>query len=380
MFDLVGLLGIRLQLLISGMDAPPRPAPYEVADALIGLQVTNNDRERDGFQMEFSLGKDTLHDFGLLRGGVLDVKNRVIIVVIFGTRPQVLIDGIITKHQMMPSNEPGRSTLHVTGEDISVKLSFEDQNLTYPNQSDSDIVKKILKDAGFLPQVTATEDTPGETVRIPTQRCNHLKYIQQLAQRNGFSFYVEPSNIPGLNVAYWGKEKRDGEHQPALTMNMGPQTNVDTPINFSFNALVPAEPDVSILDPVTKVAIPVPVPSSFLPSLTKNPIKPLRKTITRDTANLSFAQALLKAISGASEDFDVIVANGEVDALRYGRVLRARRLVDVAGVGQTYNGTYYVQQVTHSIKRVPHGQYTQSFTLQREGRGAAGISVVPPTS
>mgnify|MGYP001327105119 CR=1 FL=1 len=86
--DLVGLLGIRLQLFIGGMDAPPRPAPYEVVESLISLQVTNNDRERDGFQMEFSLGKVSLTDYGLLRGGALDVKKRVIIVAIFGFLPQ----------------------------------------------------------------------------------------------------------------------------------------------------------------------------------------------------------------------------------------------------------------------------------------------------
>ena len=39
----------------------------------------------------------------------------------------------------------------------------------------------------------------------------------------------------------------------------------------------------------------------------------------------------------------------------------------VRGVGKTYGGYYYVQQVTHRIKR---GEYKQSFTLKREGRGA----------
>ena len=377
--DLIGLFGIRLQLLI-GRPEVPQPAPYEVVDSLVSLQVTNNDRERDGFQMEFSLGKDSLLEYGLLRSGVLDVKNRVIIVVIFGALPQVLIDGIITKHQVVPSNEPGRSTLHVTGEDISVKLSFEDQNLTYPNQSDSNIVKKILADAGFVPQVTETNDTPSDTERVPTQQCNHLRNIQKLAQRNGFIFYVEPTNIPGVNNAYWGKEKREGQPQPALTLNMGAQTNVDTAINFSFNALGPAEPEVSIIDSFTKLAMQIPLPSLFFPSLASQPVKALRKTKARDTANLSFAQALLKALTGVTEASGAIEANGEVDAVRYGRALRSRRLVDVRGAGQSYDGTYYVRQVIHNIRRLPRGEYKQSFTLKREGRGAPGTSVVPSTS
>jgi hypothetical protein len=373
---LVDLLGIRLQLLIGQPDVP-LPAPYEVVDSLVSLTVTNNDRERDGFQMVFNLGRDSLLEYGLLRSGVLDVKNRLIIMVIFGALPQVLIDGIITKHQVVPSNEPGRSQLHVTGEDISVKLSFEDRNVTHPHQKDSDIAKKILANAGFIPDVSETNDTPSDKERIPTQRCNDLQHIRNLAQRNGFVFFVEPADVPGVNTAYWGPEKRQGQPQPALSMNIGPQTNVDTPINFQFDALGPSEAEVSIIDPFTKLAIQIPALSAFLPSLTSNPAKPLRKTFSRDTANLSFAQALLRLFTSSSETSDVIQATGEVDAVRYGRALRARRLVDVRGAGQSYNGTYYVRQVVHEITRLPTGSYKQRFTLRRDGRGASGTSIVP---
>lgn len=373
--DLIGLLGIRLQLLI-GRPEVPQPAPYEVVDSLISLSVTNNDRQRDGFQMEFSLGKDSLLEYSLLRNGILDFPNRVIIMVIFGALPQVLIDGIIADLQVIPSNEPGRSTLQVTGEDISVKLDFEEQNRTYPNQKDSDIVETILKDAGFTPQVTKTKDTPSHTERVPTQQCSHLKFIRYLSQRNGFIFYVEPTNVPGTNRAYWGPEKREGPpQQPALSMNMGAQTNVDMPINFHFNALGLAEPEISIIDPFTKRAIQIPLPGSLLPALTARPARPLRKTIARDTANLSFSQALLKAATGATESSDAIEAKGKIDAVRYGRALRARRLVDVRGAGQSYDGTYYVKEVVHHIQRFPRGEYTQSFTLTREGRGALSTSV-----
>jgi len=61
-----------------------------------------------------------------------------------------------------------------------------------------------------------------------------------------------------------------------------------------------------------------------------------------------------------------VTGNGEVDAVRYGSILRARRLVGVRGVGFSYNGLYYVRRVTHNIEP---GKYTQSFTLSREGTG-----------
>lgn len=374
--DLIGLLGIRLQLLI-GRPTVPAPAPYEVVDALISLSVTNNDRQRDGFQMEFSLGKDSSLEYGLLKSGILDFPNRVIIMMIFGARPQVLIDGIITDLQITTSNEPGRSTLYVTGEDLSVQLSFDDQNETHPNQSDSAIVQQLLAKAGFTPRVTETRDAPNDRERITTQQCSNLQFIRNLAQRNGFVFYVEPTDVPGVNLAYWGPEQRQGQPQPALTMNMGPYSNVDTPINFHFNGLGPAEPEVNIIEPSTKLPLPVLPPSSLLPSLSSNPAKPLRKTKSRDAANLSFAQALLRATTGSIESSSAIEATGEVDAVRYGRALRARRLVDVAGAGPSYDGTYYVEQVVHNIQRFPHGKYMMSFKLRRDGRGASSQTGTP---
>lgn len=374
--DLLGMLGIRLQLLLGRPDVPA-PAPFEVVDALLGLQVKNNDRKRDGFQMDFNVGRDSLLEYGLLSSGVLDVSTRVIIVMIFGGLPQVLIDGIITDHQMRPSNEPGRSTLRVLGQDISIRLSFEDRNKTYPQQKDSDIVTSILSNAGFIPQVTQTTDTPTDTERVPTQQCNDLKFVRRLAQRNGFVFFVEPTNVPGVNIAYWGPENRQGEHQPALSMNLGPQTNVDTPINFHFNALSPSQPEISILDPLTKLPIQIPLPTSFLPALTSNPAPALRKVFSRDSANLSIAQALLQAFTSASETADTIEANGEVDAVRYGQALRARRLVDVRGAGRSYDGTYYVRQVVHNVTIRPRGDYKQQFTLTRDGRGSLSTSVTP---
>ena len=378
MFNSIALLGIRLQLLI-GREATPLPAPYDVVDALTGLSVTNNDRERDGFRLEFSVGRGSSLDYGLLQSGILDVPTRVIIMMFFGARPQALIDGHITDLQMIPSNEPGRSALHVTGEDISVKLSYEDQNETYPNQSDSTIVRQILSRAGFVPQVTDTEDTPRQNERIPTQQCNHLRFIRNLARRNGFVFYVEPTDIPGVNTAYWGPERREGRVQPPLTMNMGPYTNVDTPINFHYNGLGPVEPEITVINPLTKQPLSIPVPTSLLSSLSSNPARPLRKSRSRDTANLSFAQALLRATTGVADSASVLEATGEVDAARYGQALRARRLVAVRGAGQSYDGTYYVQKVEHDIKRFPQPAYKMRFTLQREGRGASSTSVGPLT-
>lgn len=368
-------LGVRLQLFVG--PTVPLPAPYPVVDALQQVTVTNQDQDYDGFELRFSLGKDSLLDYGLLLNGYFDPPNRVIIMVLIGVLPQVLIDGVVTDHQVLPSNKPGESVLVVTGKDISLMLDLEEKNETYPNQPDSVIALRLIGSYatyGLVPMVTPTTDVPIQIDRIPTQQGTDLAFLRELATRNGFVFYIQPTMIPGVNTAYWGLDNRLSVPQPALTMNMGSDTNVDQPINFHFNALGPAAPQVSIVEPITKLAISIPVPSGLRPPLASQPAASLRKTLARDTANLNPIQAALRALSSASQSSDAVTADGTVDAVRYGRALQARQLVGLRGVGYSYDGNYYVKEVQHSIKR---GEYTQRFSLTREGHGALTPLVLP---
>jgi hypothetical protein len=361
-------LGVRLQLLIGAQ--VPRPAPYTVMESFVSLEARNTDHGRDTFQMTFTLGKDSLIDYGLLLNGFFDPPNRIIIAVLIGVLPEVLIDGVITDHQIMPSNKPGESSLKITGEDVSLMLDLEEKSDTHPNQPDSVIVTKLLANyakLGIVPEVTPTTDVPIEVNRVPSQQQTDLEYIKRLASRNGFVFYIEPTPVPGFSKAFWGKDNRLGTPQPALSMNMGPETNVDSPINFHFNALGPATPEITILEPITKTPITIPVPSGFRPPLALRQTSSLRRTVCREAANLDPIQGGLRALSSATESSDAVTASGEIDAVRYGRVLRARRLVGVRGVGANYNGNYYVREVSHSISR---GEYKQRFTLSREGHVA----------
>ena len=370
-------LGVRLQLLMGAN--VPLPAPFEVMDAFVALEVRNNDRERDVFDMELTLGKDSLVDYGLLAKGFFDPPNRIVIAVLIGVLPEVLLDGIITTHQVMPSNRPGESTLRITGEDISLRLDLDPASETHANQPDSVIVTKILAkyaQYGIAPNVTPTTDVPIEINRVPSQQETDLGYIRRLAERNGFVFYIEPL-FPGTSQAYWGLDNRLGVPQPALSINMGPQTNLDQPINFNYNALGPVTPKVTILDPITKTPITIPAPSGLRPPLAARPSTPLRSYIARDSANLEPGQGVLRALSSSTDSSDAVAASGEIDAVRYGQVLRSRKLVGVRGAGLSYNGNYYVKQVTHRIRR---GEYKQSFTLGREGHVSLTPVVVPQVS
>ncbi len=372
-------LGIQLFLWLGKtlpVAVPPLPTPSGVMHSLSRVEVTNDAESDDGFQLTFTLAKERVLNYSLLQSGIVNPFTRVIIGVIIGAVPQVLIDGVITHHQINPSEEPGTSTLTVTGRDLSLLLDLEEKNQPYPNQPDFLIFTQIIgqySQYGLIPQPTPTTDIPIELQRISRQQETDLQFIKRLAQRNGFVFYIEPVTFQ-VNQAYFGPEIRSGLPQPALTMNMGQATNLKS-LDFSQDALAPVTTAGSIVEPLTKTRLPIPpLPSLRVPPLAVNPAPARRTVLMRETGKQNPGQAATSAVAQVTRSPDAVTGQGEVDTIRYGHVLRARKLVGVRGVGFDYNGNYYVRRVSHSISK---GEYTQRFNISREGTGTL-LPVVRP--
>jgi hypothetical protein len=81
-------------------------------------------------------------------------------------------------------------------------------------------------------------------------------------------------------------------------------------------------------------------------------------------------QAISRGLAEAKKSQDAVTASGTLDVLRYGRILKPRKLVGVRGAGIAYDGLYYVSSVTSTLKR---GEFKQSFNLSRNGL----ISITP---
>ncbi|HXN91653.1 MAG TPA: hypothetical protein VN906_09225 [Candidatus Sulfotelmatobacter sp.] len=373
------MLGDRkgIRLMIWSGPTIPTPLPPEVLASLTKVDVTNDARQGDGFQMTVQLSKDNPADYGILLGGSLDLFNRMIIAVLIGASLEVLIDGVITQHQLSPSEEPGRSALTVTGKDISVMLDLEEHEDSYPYQPDSVIVERLL--LTYIPNglmgphmIIPTLDFPIDLMRTPQQHGTDFKFILELARRNGYVFYVEPFMF-GVTRAYFGPENRIGLPQAALTLNMGTDTNLRN-ISFTNDSLAPVGAKGSFIEPILGMTIPIPaMPALRIPPLTPFPSPVRRTTLLSQSANLGPLEAAASAIAAATQAPEAVSGQGEIDSVRYGRVLRARSLVGVRGVGFTYDGLYYVQRVAHAITL---SDYRQSFTLSRDGTGAL-LPVLP---
>lgn len=103
------------------------PVARAVADAVLSVQVTVASGQRSGFQLAFGLARRGLINTSLLPGGYFDPKTRVILTVTVQGTATVLMDGVIIRQEVGISNQPGQSTLTVTGEDLTVLMDLEER-------------------------------------------------------------------------------------------------------------------------------------------------------------------------------------------------------------------------------------------------------------
>src|SRR5262245_28890854 len=202
--------GIHLTLLIG--PATPVPAPQEVLDALEGVQV-NTGGDRSGFQLTFKIGKKSLLQTALLPAGYFDpIITRVIVIATVRGIPNVISDGIVTRQELSPSDEPGKSTLTVTGEDLSILMDLVEMPfMRFPAQPIIARVYVILaKYSAFgiapiaIPPIVP--DIPNPLEEMPHQDGTDRAYLKQPASTCGYVFYVEPGPTPGGNIAYFGPD------------------------------------------------------------------------------------------------------------------------------------------------------------------------------
>jgi hypothetical protein len=220
-------------------------------------------------------------------------------------------------------------------------------------------------------------DPPIPIERIPVQQETDLQFLNDMAKRYGYVFYIIPGPVPFTNTAYWGPPVRVGVPQSALTVNMGPQTNVRS-FNVRYNAMDPTLVEGQIQDRLTNQSFPVQTFASLRPPLAAFPAWLVNQPNVRRKqfreGGLNVMEAYARAQGQTDASIDAVVAEGSLDADRYGTLLQPRALVGVRGAGYSYDGWWYVKQVTHVIQV---GSYQQQFTLTREGVGSTTPVVIP---
>ena len=369
------LSSVQLSLMIGPII--PLTVPREALDALVSVEVKVEDVGTSGFQLVFSIDKQSpLQILFLLGGGSPLLFMRVVIAATVNGVNNVLIDGVITNNQISPGDKGSNSTLTITGKDLTALMDQSNwSGFPFPAcPAEARVALLLVKYAmfGVIPLIIPSilTDIPIPIDRIPSQKGTDLEYIRHLADEAGYVFYIDAGPAIGTSTAYWGPQIKVGPVQPALSVDMDAYTNVES-LHFNFDQEKNKIPIVYIYVQQAGVTIPIPIPPitplnpplGLIPPLPTNILGDLQP-IRDDLAKRPIPQAIMMGLAAAANYAEAVTCEGSLDVTRYRGILKARQLVGVRGAGPAFDGLYYVKSVTHKIKR---GEYKQNFTLTRNG-------------
>ena len=275
------LKGLHLTLLIGPVI--PIPVPQVVTDALESVTVENTE-DSSSFELSFRVGKRSpLQTVFLLTGGV-PLPLRVVLIATMNGLPQVLVDGLITNHQIKPGGDGNDSILTLIGNDLTAAMALQEfTGIPYAAMTVELQVELILAKyaiLGIIPMVIPTPfpDVPLPLERIPIHHGHDLDHIQERARWVGYTFHML-SPAPLVNIAYWGPKMRIGLPQSAVNIDMDAYSNVES-LSFGFENRDRVQPILQMQIPETTRWIPVPLPDVSLLNPPFGLVEPLPSQIT----------------------------------------------------------------------------------------------------
>lgn len=364
------MTAISYKLFINGS-----PADAELMEAIQQLEVEDHADIADMLRMRIAIAPGN----GCSGWTVLDEKRfhrlaDIKVTVTVGSGPaEPLIQTYVTETNANFSNQPGQSILNVIAMDPTILMNLEEKTHSWPDMSDSDIATAIFSDKkyNFQPIVKTTKWRRQEVDQTVTQRGTDIQFLRQLARRNGFECYVELNPDNGVIEGHFHPPQLDRKPQGVLSVNMGEATNANS-FSARYDMLRPTTAKVTGVDIGSQSNQQAQTNSLSLNSLGKQPAlngdRPRRVLLSRtgmdQTGELqTYAQSVVDQSAWA------ITAEGELNTVAYGGILRAKRPVNVRGTGRQFSGTYYVQRVHHTFTG---DGYTQRFTLRRNALGLEG--------
>jgi phage protein D len=351
------------------------PASEELLGAIGQIEVEDHAGMADMLRLRVVMGvKDGCAGWSFVDDGVFERLANIRIAVAVGSgRAETLIDAYVIETNASFANQPGGSVLNVVAMDPTVLMNLEEKVKPWANMADSDVANAIFASPAykFTQVVDATKWRRQEADQTLIQRGTDIAFLQMLASRNGFEVYVETNGLTGLVEGHFHAPRLDLPPQGVLSVNMRDATNVNS-FNARFDMLRPATAQASNLDVESREHQQAQVASSRMTPLGRETalaagrrrrVLPSGTGLTRTGELQAYTQAL------ADQSALAITANGELNTVAYGGLLRAKRPILVRGAGQQFSGTYYVEMVQHILTP---DSYKQNFTLRRNALGLSG--------
>ncbi len=350
------------------------PAPAELVDAVEAIEVESSLEEASAFRVRFGIGQTDIGDWSILETDPFLPLVPVSIRLQRGLLPpEALVNGYVSEHAVTYADEPGASTLEVSGLDGTSLMNLEEKVVAWPNMPDSAIAASIFSRYEI---VTKADPSPAVLVEpdgTTIQRGSDIRFLRRLARRNGFDCYVAPEPLSGVDVGHFHGRSLVGLPDAVLSVNFGDETNVwDFRIRYELTR--PAAAVASGLDTTTKTAqpahalaaleFPLGLEGTLQRELPPALVLPADTGLPRTPELQRAAQAIVDRSTWS------VVAEGTVGLDV--PTLRPGALIGVRGCGRLYNGYYLVTRVRHAIEP---GNYEQHFEARRNAVSMTGAEV-----
>jgi phage protein D len=351
-----------------------QPAPPELIDVIQRLEVEDHAEMADMVRLSVAIAiRDGCGSWNVVDENTFQRLTKLRIDVNVGSgKTEPLIEAYVIETNADFANQPGQSVLNVVAMEPTAKMNLEEKVRPWPNMADSDIAEQIFRDCKFnTDNIDQTQPTRDENDHTEMQRGTDIQFLQRLAQRNGFEIYVELNPETGVVEGHFHAPRLQQNPQGVLSVNMGSATNVN-----SFHARF------DMVQPATAQAHNVDIHSSEqqtgqsdsqqdkpLGSAPTVPAGDARQVLISGTGLSDTGELQTAAQAEVDRTSWAITAEGEVNTVAYGDVLRAKRPVLVRGAGRQFSGIYYVERVLHSFTG---DGYTQQFSLRRNAAGLTG--------
>jgi len=348
-------------------------------EAFVSANVSQGEQAPHTFQIEFSddYSLSAYQDIPVVQAEALGIGERLTIKAGVGADQRTLIDGVITQVSYIPPTDGAAGRYTVSGEDISYFMTVVDYARTYPFSLDALIVTAILAPYcatfSLLPDIHETVAGLLDIFTTPVQSGNDRDIVMQLASAHNFIFTIRQDGLAGAPSAYWGPRPYGDPPQKPIVLGYAGGGNTAS-LQFSFDGTSSQRTWSLLENKETEIMVPFAAVTSLSgidfaarPALTSSAVKTAKNLLCRQGANnIPLAMAKAQSQTDASTDA-VVTGHGKVDALAYGGVMTAPGVISVAGAGTSYDGRYYLSEVTHTLSRE---RYEQSFQISREGIGS----------
>ncbi len=358
-------------------------AADDIYEHMIRLEIEEDIRKAASFMFRLTIAQQEDGEWSYLDDERFSLFKKVTISTGFDEGEAVpIFEGYIT--HLAPHFDPEEELcyLEVRGMDSTCLMNLEEKLVTWDGQSHSDIASAIFEAYGITSEVEDTPTIHSEDGNVLVQRGTDIRFLKELAVRNGFDCYVSVDDS-GEVKGYFKPYALDSSPFPPLSVHFEGETNVQfMDIQVTGNQpLSVAGWHLSLEDKSLEELEKTEYEQELLgmESLTdvvegrvnelSAPVESGSRVYRGDPVFLD-AGELEGALMGDRNRYGwFIKAKGTVNGEAYATAIRARRVIPVKGMGTRYSGNYLVSSVKHVIAE---GSYEQYIELIRNAWGVTG--------